>query len=79
MNEKKPINCEEALSRLFEFIDQELGEHKHDEMEDHLSTCRSCYSRLEFEKRLQKHMQKATKQEAPATLQSNIKSIIRKL
>ena len=79
MSDKKTIDCEEALKRLFEYIDHELNGHKHDEMEDHLSKCRSCYSRLEFEKRLQQHVKGATKQKAPEELQGKIKHLIRKL
>ena len=79
MNDKKTIDCEEALKRLFEYIDQELNAHKHEEMEDHLSKCRSCYSRLEFEKRLKQHLQGAAKQKAPDELQGKIKNLIRKL
>lgn len=79
MNDKKTIDCEEALNRLFEYIDHELHGHRHDEMEDHLAKCRSCYSRLEFEKRLKNHLQGAARQKAPDELQSKIKHLIRKL
>lgn len=79
MNDIKPINCEEALKRLFEYIDHELHSHQHDEMEEHLSRCRSCYSRLEFEKRLHQHLKDATQKKAPEELHNKVKSIIRKL
>jgi anti-sigma factor (TIGR02949 family) len=79
MSDKKTIDCEEALKRLFEYIDHELNGHRHEEMEDHLAKCRSCYSRLEFEKRLKNHLQGATRQKAPEELQSKIKHLIRKL
>jgi len=79
MSEKKTIDCEEALKRLFEFIDHELHGHRHEEMEDHLSRCRSCYSRLEFEKKLHYHLKSAVERKAPQELQSKIKSLIRKL
>ena len=78
-NDKKMINCEEALRRLFEYIDQELIDHKHDEMEEHLSKCRSCFSRLEFEKRLKQRLQGATASKAPAKLELRIKNIISKV
>jgi len=78
-NDIKDINCEEALSRLFEYIDHELSGHRHTEMEEHLSKCRSCFSRLEFEKRLKSHLQDATKSRAPADLELRIKGLIRKL
>ena len=46
------IDCEEALRRLFEYLDAELHGDPHREMEQHLERCRSCFSRAEFEKRL---------------------------
>ncbi|HEY5602805.1 MAG TPA: zf-HC2 domain-containing protein [Gammaproteobacteria bacterium] len=78
-SDKKTIDCEEALKRLFDYIDHELHGHRHEEMADHLSKCRSCYSRLEFEKRLQLHLKGATEQKAPEELQNKIKMLFRKL
>lgn len=52
MNDVRMIDCEEALRRLFEYIDAELAGEPQREMEHHLERCRSCFSRLEFEKRL---------------------------
>ncbi len=52
MNAIRLINCEEALHRLFDYLDHELDETRRAEMEQHLKICRGCYSRAEFEKRL---------------------------
>ena len=51
MNEAHVIDCEEALRRLFEYLDAELHGEPQREMEQHLERCRSCFSRVEFEKR----------------------------
>jgi putative zinc finger protein len=53
MSEVRTIDCEEALRRLFDYIDTELAGEPQREMEHHLERCRSCFSRLEFEKRTQ--------------------------
>ena len=79
MSENDTINCEEALKQLFEYIDHELNSHKHEQMEEHLSKCRSCYSRLEFEKHLNAHLKKANTQKAPEALQNKLKNLIQKL
>lgn len=50
------IDCEQALRRIFEFVDHELDGEERDAMERHLSTCRSCFSRADFEKRLKGKM-----------------------
>lgn len=79
MSEVKKISCEEALKQLFEFLDKELDTHKHDEMENHLSICKSCFSRMEFEKRLHKHLKNATQERASDELKSRVKNLINKI
>lgn len=52
MSEVRVIDCEEALRRLFEYLDAELHGDEQRVMQQHLERCRSCFSRLEFETRL---------------------------
>lgn len=52
MSDNKPIDCEQALAQIFQFIDHELRPEEHDAMEKHLHTCKSCFSRADFERRL---------------------------
>lgn len=46
------IDCEQALKQLLAFIDHELNEDEREAMQRHLDTCRSCFSRANFERRL---------------------------
>jgi len=46
------ISCQEALRLLAEYLDGELHGSEHTSVEHHLKTCRSCFSRSEFEQRL---------------------------
>ncbi|HJU72761.1 MAG TPA: zf-HC2 domain-containing protein [Gemmatimonadaceae bacterium] len=46
------IQCEEALRLLAVYLDGELHGADHTNVENHLKTCRSCFSRGEFERRL---------------------------
>jgi anti-sigma factor (TIGR02949 family) len=48
----RPIDCEQALQHIFELIDHELAGAEREAMQQHLDTCRSCFSRVEFERRL---------------------------
>ena len=52
MSELRTLTCEEALRMLAEHLDGELHESHQNAMEAHLRTCRSCFSRAEFERRL---------------------------
>ena len=49
---KHEIDCEKALQQIFQFIDQELTGGEREAMQRHLHTCKSCFSRAEFERRL---------------------------
>lgn len=49
---KREIDCEKALQQIFQFIDRELGGDEREAMQRHLHTCKSCFSRAEFERRL---------------------------
>jgi anti-sigma factor (TIGR02949 family) len=68
----REISCEEALKNLLEQLDHELGEEQAETMDHHLSTCRSCYSRMEFEKRLKLHLREAGQQDVPDSLKNRI-------
>jgi anti-sigma factor (TIGR02949 family) len=57
MKKIQPIDCEQALARIFELIDHELKGEEREAMEHHLHTCRSCFSRAEFERRLKSKLQ----------------------
>ncbi len=44
------ISCDEAKTRLFEFLDGELAEISHAEVERHVEVCKACNPRFQFER-----------------------------
>jgi anti-sigma factor RsiW len=52
MSVERELTCEEALSFLAAYLDGELVGAADREVESHLTRCRSCYSRADFERRL---------------------------
>lgn len=78
MSDIKEIGCEEALRRLFEYLDRELDGARHAEMEQHLHTCRACYSRAEFERRLKGKLGAVGKEPAPPEFELRIKNLLRR-
>jgi anti-sigma factor (TIGR02949 family) len=78
MSGHHPIDCERALQRLFEFIDHELGPEDRAAMEEHLRTCRSCFSRAEFERRLKEKLAGLRGQPDPS-LDERLERLIRSL
>jgi anti-sigma factor (TIGR02949 family) len=77
MSEPDNITCEQALKRLLEFIDHELPDREHDTVEHHLRTCRSCFSRMEFESRLKQRLAALSSDEAPQRTRDRIRDLIR--
>ncbi len=73
----RQIDCEQALRQILEYVDHELGDHEHSLMEQHLRTCKSCFSRLEFERRLKEKVGMLRDDEVPSTLGERIKGLLK--
>jgi anti-sigma factor (TIGR02949 family) len=71
------FNCEEALKRLLEFVDQELTDEDRDGVERHLRTCRSCFSRMEFERQLKGKIHDLTREVVSPAAEDRIKALIK--
>ncbi len=74
---KQPIDCEQALRQIFEFIDHELDERRQEAMSQHLHTCKSCFSRMEFEQRLKEKVGSLRDEQATTAVSDRIKSLLR--
>ena len=78
MTESGELGCEQALEYLFDYLDKELVGSVREDMEKHLKTCRSCFSRYEFEKRLKRRMSQLADTEVPDSLKERVHRIIGK-
>jgi anti-sigma factor (TIGR02949 family) len=72
------IGCEQALKCLVDFIDHELGNAERQSVERHLHTCRSCFSRMEFETRLKQKLLALPAEEAPSASRDRIQDLIKR-
>lgn len=73
------IPCDEALERLFEYLDGELEGRAREEVEKHLEVCRRCYPRLQFEKSFMEAVRRARSGEgAPPELRNRILTVLEK-
>lgn len=70
-------SCEDALRVLAAHLDGELGPQTHDEVERHLATCRSCYSRAEFERRLKSQVAELGRQPVRPELSERVQKLMR--
>jgi anti-sigma factor (TIGR02949 family) len=78
MSETDDMGCELALKRLLEFIDHELSDSEHDSVERHLRTCRSCFSRMEFESRLKQLLSALPAEDVPSTSRDRVRTLIKR-
>jgi anti-sigma factor (TIGR02949 family) len=74
---KQEIDCEQALKQVFEFIDHELAEGEREAMQHHLHTCKSCFSRFEFERRLKEKLGELREPEVPLETSERIKKLLK--
>jgi anti-sigma factor (TIGR02949 family) len=73
-------DCLEAMDHLYAYLNGELSDGlTREKVEHHISHCKSCFTRAELEKLLNKKMKQSSKNETPETLQKRLKDIIKDL
>jgi mycothiol system anti-sigma-R factor len=70
------MTCEKVLEGLWEYLDRELDKDGQLDVQKHLDLCRSCFSRMEFEKLLREQMRLKTNHICPDKLRKKIHDII---
>ncbi len=73
---KRDLSCEEVIERLFDYLDRELDHRQAADMERHLSRCRDCFTRAEFEKRLRARVAASGTVKAPPRLYRRIVNLL---
>lgn len=73
------ISCEEAVRRLWEYLDGTLGELEHDEVERHLGICRRCCGEVEFAEELRGFLRAAAEVELPDDVRARLTSTLDEL
>lgn len=71
------IGCLEAINGLYAYLDGEMDDPEEiAKFEHHLGHCRVCYSRIELERALARHIRNSAKSHAPENLQARLRKII---
>ena len=71
--EEHEVDCGEALARLFEFIDAEIGELEGDRIRRHLADCEPCLSEYDVADHLKKLVRRSCTDVAPTELHVRIR------
>jgi anti-sigma factor (TIGR02949 family) len=72
----RDLSCEEVIERLFDYLDRELDHQQTADIERHLSRCRDCFTRAEFEQRLRARVAASGTVKAPPRLYRRIGSLL---
>jgi len=75
----KTINCEEAVIRFNDFMDNYLKGRSRAELVQHISECRHCFERFEFEQLLKSKVHQLPKSKKNQPLISRIEKMISSL
>jgi anti-sigma factor (TIGR02949 family) len=67
------VNCEQAIGRLFEFLDSELPEADADRIRAHLEYCEPCLAEYDVEEHVRALVRRSCRESAPAELHVRIK------
>ena len=70
------IDCLEAITRLYEYLDGNIDDESRASVEHHLDHCRDCFSRAEFESALTERIRESEKGKAPKSLQKRLRQLI---
>lgn len=76
MSDRNPLTCDEALRLLAAFLDDELHAGTREGVERHLETCRSCFSRAEFERRLQGEIARLNREEVAPGFEERVRRLL---
>lgn len=76
---EKSINCEEAVKRFNDFMDNYLKGKPREELVNHISECRHCFERFEFEQMLKSKVRQLPVSKKNQPLISRIEKMIASL
>jgi anti-sigma factor (TIGR02949 family) len=77
VTKQQQIDCEQALKQILEYVDHELSENERAAVEHHLHTCKSCFSRVEFERRLKEKVGALREEEVSSGVSERIKGLLK--
>lgn len=71
------MTCQEAVDKLYEYLDREIDDITAAQIEKHLDLCRLCCDHFEFEKKMKDLVQEScVQQKAPSILKNKIRKAL---
>ena len=73
-------DCLDAMDHLYAYLNKELDDKAIlSKIEHHLSHCKSCFSRAEMEREINKRLKESSKDEIPESLKNRLSDLMRKI
>lgn len=72
------LSCEEVLSKLYVYLDQEIDALTEADIDAHLHKCRECFSRAEFERLLRKKVAATAEVETPKDVRERLEMLVKR-
>lgn len=76
MSNDETMTCEEALAQVFTYVDNEIEAPRRAAIARHLQTCRGCFSRFEFERRLKARLKDAGREAVSPALAERVQRVL---
>lgn len=72
------ISCQEAVERVYEYLDGELDSDWEDRVREHIEICRRCYPYFNFERIFLDHIRsKGRREEYSEALEKRVLAVLR--
>jgi mycothiol system anti-sigma-R factor len=69
-------NCDEAMERLYEYLDEEMDEATAEGIRSHLNDCGDCHGGFDFERRLKMVVRERLAEEVPLSFINRLRSAL---
>jgi anti-sigma factor (TIGR02949 family) len=76
MSQPTAMDCATALRLLADYLDGELHDEPGHHLEHHLRTCRGCFSRAEFERRLKHEIGQLGREQVSSAFEARIRKLV---
>jgi len=70
------ISCAEAVSRLWDFLENDLEPEERSQVEEHLAFCRTCCGEVEFAEEMAEVMRSARTEPVPDAVTNSLSQFI---
>ncbi len=72
-----PVDCQDALHRLYHYLDGELTQDRRSAITKHLSDCSPCLAAFDFEAELKSLVARSCQERAPIELKDKIAAALK--